>query len=148
MYISRIPTVGKKKIVNSNVWKSKHPEIQCLEKVNSRIIMFGKTKNDNSNVWKTKNWEQQCLEKKYLEVWQKYSVARRIFNSFLSVSSKDETLRPILGILLEKRQSRIPKFGKAKIKISMFGKAQKDKSIVWKTESRERRIPMFRKATT
>ena len=148
MYISRIPTVGKKKIVNSNVWKSKHPEIQCLEKVNSRIIMFGKTKNDNSNVWKTKNWEQQCLEKKYLEVWQKYSVARRIFNSFLSVSSGDETLRPILGILLEKRQSRIPKFGKAKIKISMFGQAQKDKSIVWKTESRERRIPMFRKATT
>ena len=54
MYISRIPTIGKKKIVNSNVWKSKHPEIQCLEKVNSRI-MFGKTKNDNSNVWKTKN---------------------------------------------------------------------------------------------
>ena len=38
---------------------------------------------------------------KHLEVRQKYSAARRIFNSLLSVSSGDETLRLMLGILLE-----------------------------------------------
>ena len=35
---------------------------------------------------------------KHLEVRQKYSAARRIFNSLLSVSSGDETLRLILDI--------------------------------------------------
>ena len=39
---------------------------------------------------------------KHLEVRQKYPAARRIFNSLLSVSSGDETLRLMLGILLEK----------------------------------------------
>ena len=39
---------------------------------------------------------------KHLEVRQKYSAARRIFNSLLSVSSGDETLRLMLDILLEK----------------------------------------------
>ena len=38
---------------------------------------------------------------KHLEVRQKYSAARRIFNSLLSVSSVDETLRLILDILLQ-----------------------------------------------
>ena len=33
---------------------------------------------------------------KHLEVRQKYSAARRIFNSLLSVSSSDETLRLML----------------------------------------------------
>ena len=37
---------------------------------------------------------------KHLEVRQKYSAARRIFNSLLSVSSGDETLRLMLDILL------------------------------------------------
>ena len=39
---------------------------------------------------------------KHLEVCQKYSAARRIFNSLLGVSSSDETLRLMLDILLEK----------------------------------------------
>ena len=39
---------------------------------------------------------------KYLEVRQKYSAARRIFNSLLSVSSGDETLRLMLDILRQK----------------------------------------------
>ena len=38
---------------------------------------------------------------KHLEVRQKYSAARRIFNSLLSVSSGDETLRLMFDILLE-----------------------------------------------
>ena len=36
---------------------------------------------------------------KHLEVRQKYPAARRIFNSPLSVSSGDETLRLMLDIL-------------------------------------------------
>ena len=39
---------------------------------------------------------------KYLEVRQKYSATRRIFNSLLGVSSGDETLRLMFDILLEK----------------------------------------------
>ena len=39
---------------------------------------------------------------KHLEGRQKYSAARRIFNSLLSVSSCDEILRLMLDILLEK----------------------------------------------
>ena len=38
---------------------------------------------------------------KHLEVRQKYSAARRIFNSLLSVSSGDETVRLMLDILLK-----------------------------------------------
>ena len=38
---------------------------------------------------------------KQLEVHQKYSAARRIFNSLLSVSSRAETLRLILDISLQ-----------------------------------------------
>ena len=38
---------------------------------------------------------------KHLEVRQKYSAARRIFNSLLSVSSGDETLRLMFDVLLE-----------------------------------------------
>ena len=37
---------------------------------------------------------------KHLEVRQKYSAVRRIFNSFLSASSGDETLRLMFEILL------------------------------------------------
>ena len=39
---------------------------------------------------------------KHLEVRQKYSAARRIFNSLLGVSSGDETLRLMFDILLLK----------------------------------------------
>ena len=38
---------------------------------------------------------------KHLEVRQKYSAARRIFNSFLRVLSADETLCLMLDILLK-----------------------------------------------
>ena len=38
---------------------------------------------------------------KHLEVRQKYSAARRIFNSLLGVSSGDETLRLMFDILLD-----------------------------------------------
>ena len=39
---------------------------------------------------------------KHLEVRQKYSAARRIFNSLLGVSSGDETLHLMFDILLHK----------------------------------------------
>ena len=39
---------------------------------------------------------------KHLEVRQKYSTARRIFNSLLGVSSRDETLHLMLDKLREK----------------------------------------------
>ena len=38
---------------------------------------------------------------KHLEVRQKYSAARRIFNSLLGVSSGDETLHLMFDILLQ-----------------------------------------------
>ena len=38
---------------------------------------------------------------KHLEVRQKYSAARRIFNSLLGVSSGDETLRLMFDLLLQ-----------------------------------------------
>ena len=41
---------------------------------------------------------------KHLEVRQKYSAARRIFNSLLGVSSGDETLRLMLDILRKEMQ--------------------------------------------
>ena len=40
---------------------------------------------------------------KHLNVRQKYSAARRIFNSLLAVSSDDETLRLMLDVLLQLR---------------------------------------------
>ena len=40
---------------------------------------------------------------KHLKVRQKYAAVRRIFNSLLSVSSGDETLRLMLDVLLENR---------------------------------------------
>ena len=44
---------------------------------------------------------------KHLEVHQKYSAARRIFNSLLSVSSGDETL-PLMLDILHERLPQIP----------------------------------------
>ena len=44
---------------------------------------------------------------KHLEVRQKYSAARRIFNSLLGVSSGDETLHLMFDILLECLSSQI-----------------------------------------
>ena len=46
---------------------------------------------------------------KHLEVRQKYSAARRIFNSLLGVSSGDETLHLMFDILLQRfSQFRTP----------------------------------------
>ena len=41
------------------------------------------------------------------EVRQKYSAARRIFNSLLGVSSGDETLRLMFDILHQRRKEKI-----------------------------------------
>ena len=41
---------------------------------------------------------------KHHEVRQKYSAARRIFNSLLSVSSGDETLRLMFDMLLHEQR--------------------------------------------
>ena len=43
----------------------------------------------------------QTFDTKHLEVRQKYSAARRIFNFLLGVSSGDETLHLMFDILLE-----------------------------------------------
>ena len=48
---------------------------------------------------------------KHLEVRQKYSAARRIFNSLLGVSSGDETLHLMFDILLQTRNSSLCKVG-------------------------------------
>ena len=44
---------------------------------------------------------------KHLEVRQKYSAARRIFNSLLGDSSGDETLRLMFDILLQQHHQNI-----------------------------------------
>ena len=44
---------------------------------------------------------------KHLEVRQKYSAARRIFNSLLGVSSGDETLHLMFDILLNRARLRL-----------------------------------------
>ena len=53
-----------------------------------------------------KHWEEsRKSDAQHLEVHQKYSAARPVFNSLLGVSSGDETLRLMLDIL-RKRHSR------------------------------------------
>ena len=47
---------------------------------------------------------------KHLEVRQKYSATRRIFNSLLGVSSGDETLRLMFDILLQSITALIVSF--------------------------------------
>ena len=47
---------------------------------------------------------------KHLEVRQKYSAARRIFNSLLGVSSGDETLHLMFDILQEKQMKDIANY--------------------------------------
>ena len=47
---------------------------------------------------------------KHLEVRQKYSAARRIFNSLLGVSSGDETLHLMFDILLHSQAPLARKF--------------------------------------
>ena len=45
---------------------------------------------------------------KHLEVRQKYSATRRIFNSLLGVSSGDETLRLMFDILRKTHVCHVP----------------------------------------
>ena len=45
---------------------------------------------------------------KHLEVRQKYSAARRIFNSLLGVSSGDETLHLMFDILHNNQEKKYP----------------------------------------
>ena len=47
---------------------------------------------------------------KHLEVRQKYSAARRIFNSLLGVSSGDETLHLMFDILLQTSGENVKRF--------------------------------------
>ena len=55
---------------------------------------------------------------KHLEVRQKYSAARRIFNSLLGVSSGRETLHLMFDILLENRP-------KSRLYIALFKRKKK-----------------------
>ena len=54
--------------------------------------------NKRDKVWRRAT---SLFKWRFLEVRQKYSAARRIFNSLLGVSSGDETLRLMFDILLE-----------------------------------------------
>ena len=58
----------------------------------SKMILFEKKYQTSDTVFHH--------QMKHLEVHQKYSAARRIFNSLLGVSSGDETLHLMFDILL------------------------------------------------
>ena len=72
----------------------------------SKMILFGKKYQTFDRVFHH--------QMKHLEVRQKYSAARRIFNSLLGVSSGDETLHLMFDILLHEFASafsnEIPEF--------------------------------------
>ena len=77
-----------------SVWKSDEKLLSFVSLISpSEIILFEK--------------QYQAFDRafhhsmKHLKVHQKYSAARRIFNSLLSVSSGDETLCLMLDILHE-----------------------------------------------
>ena len=50
---------GKAEILNS-VWKSQHPEFECLEKTRSSIPMIGKAQilNSNANILNSNDWKR------------------------------------------------------------------------------------------
>ena len=84
---------------------------------------------------------------KHLQVRQKYSAARRIFNSLLGVSSGDETLHLMFDILRQnsnvwKNEVRIPMFGIISKLQRVEGYGQN--SNVWNDMVR---IPMFKRIT-
>ena len=66
----------------------------------SKIILFGKKYETFDTVF-----HHQI---KHLEFRQKYSAARHIFNSLLSVSSGDETLHLMFDILRQHLQKPFP----------------------------------------
>ena len=51
---------GKAEILNSNVWKSQHPEFQGLEKTRSSIPTIGKAQilNSNANILNSNVWKR------------------------------------------------------------------------------------------
>ena len=77
-----------------SVWKSDE-KLRIIASLifPSKIILFGYC----SNIKYSTLFHQQM---KHLEVRQKYSAAHRIYNSLLGVSSGNETLRRMRGILL------------------------------------------------
>ena len=88
-----------------SVWKSNEKLLIFASLISpSKIILFEK--------------QYQAFDRafhhsmKHLKVHQKYSAARRIFNSVLSVSSADETLPLVLDILHERLpQTPFPRKG-------------------------------------
>ena len=76
-----------------SVWKSDEKLLFIASLIfPSKIILFGYC----SNIKYSTLFHQQM---KHLEVRQKYSAARRFFNSLLGVSSGDETLHLMFDIL-------------------------------------------------
>ena len=75
-----------------SVWKSGEKLLLFASLIShSKIILFDK---------KYQAFDTVCHHQmKHLEVRQKYSAARPIFNSLLGVSSSDDTLRRMLDIL-------------------------------------------------
>ena len=91
-------------IIFMSVWKSNEKLLIFASLISpSKIILFEK--------------QYQAFDRafhhsmKHLKVHQKYSAARRIFNSLLSVSSGDETL-PLMLDILHERLPQIPNLGK------------------------------------
>ena len=77
-----------------SVWKSDEKLLIFASLISpSKMILFEKKYQTFDTVFHH--------QMKHLEVRQKYSAARRIFNSLLSVSSGDETLRLMLDILFQ-----------------------------------------------
>ena len=58
-----------------------------------------------------------------IELRQKYSAARRIFNSLLGVSSGDETLRLMFDILHENTTLTWPTMSRIKYQLKQFWRA-------------------------
>ena len=77
-----------------SVWISDEKLLICASLISpSKMILFEKKYQTFDTVFHH--------QMKHLEVRQKYSAARRIFNSLLGVSSGDETLHLMFDILHE-----------------------------------------------
>ena len=75
-----------------SVWKSDETLLSiCILNFSFKMILFEKKCQTFDTVFHH--------QMKHLEVRQKYSAARRIFNSLLGVSSGDETLHLMFDIL-------------------------------------------------
>ena len=84
-----------------SVWKSDEKLLSIASLISpSKMNLFEKKYQTFDTVFHN--------QMKHLEVRQKYSAARRIFNSLPGVSSGDETLRLMFDILLEEAGLDIP----------------------------------------